>query len=224
VIKIPRWVYNEALTKNTTPERNARWNLQIAAIFIHELAHAAHFRMFGPTVVQEDFREDSHVAEAGYEAVARIFGFTPFIGHGWSAWITWQYRQMSKTDDYHDLAKIGRKEWQLPSKPRDFAMAPEFAMKLSNEDFWTGAYVELGVFALFPDEVHLACRPEFRNHPVYKALPLSIRDLFRTGGPNYAKKKYVRYSNPERQLRQRPEYDYRFREFASMEKRLVSGD
>lgn len=208
-IKISRSVYNDALAKKRTPEQNARINLQIACIIIHEVAHAAHFHLFGP--VREDYREESHIAEVGFEAVACLFGFTPKIKNDWNAWTTWQYRN---TYGPYDLTKIGRKEWELPVRAEKWRMAPEFIMKLSDDDFWegeSGEYRQRGALALLPDDVPELCEPGNEDTHLYKAIPLSIRDLFRTEGPSYAKKKCASYSNPERQLRTRPEVDYRFK-------------
>lgn len=219
IVGISREVYNDAVTKNKTSEQSARINLLVACILIHEVAHAAHFRLFGS--VQEDYREHSRIAEAGFEAVARIFGYTPHIrdpiNQSRVGWETWQYRGIGTGSHYYDLTKIGRKIWQLPAKKTVFGMRPEFVLKLSDEDFWTGEYVRLGAHALIPDMVPVACRPEHHNTRFYKAIPLSIRDLFRTEGPSYAKKKYACFANPERQLRTRPDVDCRFRAMAFAE-------
>lgn len=213
IISISREVYNDALTENKTPEQKARINLLVACILIHEVAHATRFRLLGPIV--EDYCEDSRIAEAGFEAVARIFGYTPHIrdpiNQSHVGWETWQYRGFGTRSHYYDLAKIGRKIWQLPAKKTVFGMQPEFFIKLTDEEFWTGEYVLLGAHALIPDMVPVACRPENHNTRFYKAIPLSTRDLFRTEGPSYAKKKYASFANPERQLRTRPDIDYRFR-------------
>lgn len=213
-IKISRSIYSDALAKKSTPEQNARINLQIACVLIHEMAHAAHFHLFGP--VREDYREESHIAEVGFEAVACLFGFTPEIKKNWSAWRTWQYR---KTHEPYDLSKIGRKEWQLPAKAEKWRMAPQFVRKLSDNDFWeaeSGEYHQRGALALVPDDVCELCQPGNEDTHIYKAIPLSIRDLFRAQGPSYARKKYAKYANPERQLRTRPDVDYRFREMESV--------
>jgi hypothetical protein len=214
IIVISRDVYNNALTKSTTPEQNARINLQVACILIHEVAHAAHFRLLGP--VQEDYREDSHIAEAGFEAVSRIFGLTPSISdwyqQGWAGWRTWQHQKIGHDSHNYDLTTIGRKEWQLPAKAVEVRMTTEFYMKLSDDNFWAGEYLERGALALLPHWLPAMSQPEFKDTWIYKAIPLSLRDLFRTEGLSYAKKKYTRYSNPDRQLRTRPEYDYRFKE------------
>ena len=212
-VSISRSVYDEALAKKVTPEQNARINLQIACILIHEVAHAAHFHLFGP--VREDYREESNIAEVGFEAVACLFGFTPRITRNWNAWTTWQYRQ---THGAYDLTKIGRREWQLPEKAERWLMEPEFVMKLSDDDFWeaeSGEYVQQGAFALIPDCVPPLCGPESEDAHLYEAIPLSIRDLFKTEGPSYAKRMYASYANPERQLRTRPGDDYRFKKVMS---------
>lgn len=209
-IRISRSVYDDALSKKITPEQNARINLQVACILIHEVAHAAHNRLFGP--VREDYREESNIAEAGFEAVACLFGFTPKIKNDWNAWTTWQYRT---THAAYDLAKTGRRVRQLPEKVEKWLMEPEFMMKLSDDDFWeaeSGEYLQEGAFALIPDCVPPLCEPgNDEDTHLYDALPLSIRDIFRTEGPSYAKRMYAGYANPERQLRTRPDDDYRLK-------------
>jgi len=208
VIKVSRSFYNDALANKRTPEEKARVNLQVACVLIHEVAHAAHFRLFGP--VQEDYREDSHIAEGGFEAVARIFGYTPIFRQDQSGWTTWQYRTIRGS---YDLTKIGRKAWQLPLNEKSWGMVTAFVLKLSDDDFWTGEYLQHGALALLPHSIATLCQPEFKDMHIFKAIPLSIRDLFRTEGPSYAKKKYANFGNPERQLRTRPNFDYRFREY-----------
>ena len=178
----------------------------VACILIHEVAHAAHYRLLGP--VQEDFCETSNVAEAGFEAVSRIFGLSPMVWQDQMLWRTWQHRSMSS---FYDLTAISRSDWQLRVDPIYCGMETDYYMKLSNDDFWTGEYLERGALALIPSIVSVLCRPENRDIPFSRAIPLSIRDLcVRNGGPSYAKKKYARYSNPDRQLRRRPEVDPRF--------------
>lgn len=127
----------------------------------------------------------------------------------------------------YDMTKIGRKAWQLPVEETAWGMVPEFVMKLSDDEFWeadSGEYVQRGALALVQHSVPALCQPEFKDSHIYKAIPLSIRDLFRTEGPSYAEKKYDRYANPERQLRTRPELDYRFRETQPASSKAVLGD
>ena len=222
LIRISRSVYNDALAKKQTAEHNARVNLKVACILIHEVAHAANNRLFGP--VREDYREDSHVAECGFEAVARIFGYTPVFRPNDSGWSTWQHRTMHGA---YDMSKRGRKAWQLPVGAQAWRIEPDFVMKLSDDDFWeadSGEYVQRGALALIPDCIPTLCQPEYKDTHLYKAIPLSIRDLFRTEGPSYAKKRYASYANPERQLRIRPKSDYRFREMQSAGSKAVLGD
>ena len=91
-------------------------------------------------------------------------------------------------------------------------------MKLSDDDFWeadSGEYIQQGAFALIPDCVPPLCEPENEDTHLYEAIPLSIRDLFKTEGPSYAKRMYASYANPERQLRTRPGDDYRFKKVMS---------
>jgi hypothetical protein len=77
---------------------------------------------------------------------------------------------------------------------------PRFIMKLSDDDFWNGEYLECGALALIPDSIANVIRSDYRG-VLYTSIPLSIRDLFRKEGPSYAQKKYARFSNPERTLR-----------------------
>ena len=211
-IRIHQSVYTDALAKKSSPEQNARENLKVACIFIHEVAHAAHKRLFG--AVRDDWCEESHIAEAGFEAVARLFGFTPKFSHGWNTWTTWQCR---KTSGPYDLTKIGRNVWELPDEAETWLIAPEFVMKLSEDEFWEGEYVQRGAYALVADDVPELCKPGKEDDYVYQAIPLSIRDLFRTEGPSYAKTKYAQYASPERQLRRRPDHDERFRKMPSVD-------
>jgi hypothetical protein len=81
-----------------------------------------------------------------------------------------------------------------------FRADPKFAMKLSDDDFWNGEYLERGALALIPESIADLIRSGNRG-VVARSIPESIRDLFRTKGPSYAQKKYARYTNSERTLR-----------------------
>lgn len=84
--------------------------------------------------------------------------------------------------------------------------------------------MQRGALALVTDSILALCQPQYKDTHIYKAIPLSIRELFRTEGPSYAKKRYASYANPERQLRTRPKSDYRIRETQSAGSKAVLGD
>jgi hypothetical protein len=71
-------------------EDNAYIDLSIAATLLHEVAHAANFSVMGHK--EEDYFEESLVAEAGFELESRIFGMIPEIdiydpfGSAWQSW------------------------------------------------------------------------------------------------------------------------------------------
>jgi hypothetical protein len=59
-------------TRMLMEEDDAYIDLYIAATLLHEVAHAAHFFFMGHR--EEDYFEDSLIAEAGFELESRIFG------------------------------------------------------------------------------------------------------------------------------------------------------
>jgi hypothetical protein len=77
-------------TRMLMEEDNAYIDLSIAATLLHEVAHAANFSVMGHK--EEDYFEESLVAEAGFELESRIFGMIPEIdiydpfGSAWQSW------------------------------------------------------------------------------------------------------------------------------------------
>ena len=87
-------------------------------------------------------------------------------------------------------------------------MDPAFALKLCDDDFWSGEYVRNGALALVPWAA-AECSREINANPLRVSgdikenlkIPQSISDLFRSGGPSYAKVLYSQSSNPGHVLR-----------------------
>lgn len=207
VIHISRTlIYNKILAPGQSPEDKLRLKFLLACTLLHEVAHAAHFHLFGgPTF--EDFREDSLVSEAGMEYESRIFGQKPHFfldapnPDNRICWGIWQSRKGLSAG--YDIDKVARNAWQMPKNPQIWAGGLDFVTKLFDDDFWegeTGEYAERGALALIPDEIAFRCTSGRRDN-MTKGIPLSIKDLFRSEGPSYAKKKYARFANPYRKLR-----------------------
>ena len=81
-------------------------------------------------------------------------------------------------------------------------------MKLCDDSFWSGEYVRDGALALLPYATAQYCRDlqardlklpgDVKDNLV---MPQSISDLFRSGGPSYAKVLYSQSANPGLVLR-----------------------
>jgi hypothetical protein len=204
VITISRVVYNAALDQDQPPEGLAAVRLFLALLMIHELAHAAGNHLFGSRPC-EDYRENSNVAEAGFEFESRFFGLKPWLffkqegrSEASAAWGIWQSHAAIARG--YDLDNMARNVWKLPKGMHLFRADPKFILKLSDDAFWEGEYLERGALALIPDSIATLICSDYRG-VLYTSIPLSIRDLFRKEGPSYAQKKYARFSNPERTLR-----------------------
>jgi hypothetical protein len=78
IITISTAFYNAALDLNQTPEGLATVRLFLALLLIHEMTHAADNHLFGERATG-DYREDSNVAEAGFELESRFFGQKPWF-------------------------------------------------------------------------------------------------------------------------------------------------
>jgi len=189
-----------------------RFKFLQACTLLHELAHAAHHHLFGGGVF-ESFRENSIVSEAGFEYESRIFGQLPQYYPNASnpnkrlCWGIWQSR--GGLPDSYNVDKIARDAWKMPENPQLWSNGLEFVSKLFDDDFWEGdasEYAIFGAFALIPDKIAFSCLSR-KNKNTKKSIPLSIKDLFREDGPSYAKKKFARFANPERELRTPVEYD-----------------
>ncbi|KAM0690183.1 hypothetical protein Q7P36_008950 [Cladosporium allicinum] len=182
LILISKFLYNIALVRNRTPEDYARVQIQVATTLLHEVAHAAHNHLYGTKL--EDFREADLVAEASYKIEARLFGMRPGIkthDPSYGPWRTWQY-------------------YKIESRA---------AMRyLCRDIFWSGEYVRDGALALLPYATAQYCRDlqardlklpgDVKDNLV---MPQSISDLFRSGGPSYAKVLYSQSANPGLVLR-----------------------
>lgn len=207
IVHINRNVYNMMLAEGQTPELAAVNKFAMATVLLHETAHAAHFSLSG--AIPEDFRETSNFAEGGFEYESRIFGQRPKFNLNQPdprkrvAWGIWQSRNNLTG---YDFSKLARNTWQIPKSSQTWTMSTKFVMKLFDEGFWEGEYLKLGAVALVPYHLAEICLTKPSNN-TYKSIPLSIRDLFRDGGPSYAQKKYARFANPERKLRGPIEFD-----------------
>lgn len=212
LITIGRHVYDAVLKQNQSPEALVRARFNITCLMLHELAHAAHFHLFD--VYHEDYRETSRVAEAGFEFESRIFGrvadFTPaHLGldpERSARWKIWQSHQA--LDGSYDLDYIARNAWQLPVSGQCVWIGTDYLVKLFDDQFWEGEYLERGALALIPDDFAGFCRAGLHtSSTTYRAVPPSIKDLSREGGQSYAQKKYARFANPERKLRTQVDVD-----------------
>lgn len=205
-------IYDKILAPDQTTEDKICLQFFLACTLLHELAHAANHHLFGGDAF-EDFRENSIVSEAGSEYESRIFGQRPqfFLDapnpNYRVTWGIWQSR--GGLEGAYDTDKVARNAWQMPANPQLWADGLDFVTKLSDDTFWeaeTGEYAERGAFALIPKSVARCCASGATTN-MGKSIPLSIKDLFREGGPSYAKKKYARFVNPFRKLRGPVEYD-----------------
>jgi hypothetical protein len=197
VIRIDTTLYQAARDKNLTPEDNARAILNLACTMVHEAGHAAHHHLFGDKA--EDFRECSLVAETGYELEARIFGAHPdtddsSFGAVFKSWQSWETHSKIPARQNEPNVRHGS---ALRIDDSVFVMEDSFVLKLCDDDFWSGEYVRRGTKALIPKDVATSCRKQrdryMKTPGVLRAntkIPLSIRDLFRSGGPSYAKSIY----------------------------------
>lgn len=212
IIEISRSkIYDKLLAPGQSPNDCIRVKFLLALTMLHELAHAAHFHLFG-LIAFEGFRENSLVAEAGFESESRFFGQVPGFDlqaanpHNRVTWSIWQSREgLAET---YDLRKLARNAWKLPEATQSWSGGLQFIKKLFEEDFWEGDtsdYVQHGALALIPAQIATSCRSGSRDN-MAKSIPLSIKDLFRDGGLSYAKK-YARFANPERKVRAPIEYD-----------------
>ena len=206
LILISKFLYNLALVRNRTPEDYARVQIQVATTLLHEVAHAAHNHLYGTKF--EDFREADLVAEAGYEIEARLFGLRPGIKThdlSYGSWRTWQYY---KIESPAAMQYLCRDMSRLPDDAQICDMDDDFVSKLCDDSFWSGEYVRDGALALLPYATAQYCRNlqardlklpgDVKDNLV---MPQSISDLFRSGGPSYAKVLYSQSANPGLVLR-----------------------
>jgi hypothetical protein len=206
-ILISRKLYNVAFIENRRPEEDACVRLLLAATLLHEVAHAAHNHLFG-RYRWEDFREASIVAEAGYEYEARLFGLRPSIPRDNLANSSWKLWQHSRLESPSTMKIICLDESKLLQDQQDIWMDPAFVMKLCDDDFWSGEYIRDGAVALVPWTA-AECSREINANILRVVgdvkenlkIPQSISDLFRSGGPSYAKVLYSQSSNPGHVLR-----------------------
>ena len=210
IVSISRRLYDAAANREKrTPENNARVTFLVATTLIHELAHAPQNYRFGTYF--EHYREVSIVAEARYELEARIFGMKPNIHINLSERDCWETWQSHEVDEPNNLREVCRDISKLPQQDREGEMEDGFIMKLLDDDFWSGEYVRLGAVALLPEVVANYCRKQqlkplrvMGDVNANVLVPQSITDLFRCGGPSYAKVLYPRSCNTKLVLRGPP--------------------
>jgi hypothetical protein len=201
IITIDNALYQAARDKRRTSVDNAYNSLLLASIMIHEAAHAANFHLFG--IRCEDSREVGLVAEAGYELESRIFGARAKDDF----WESWQSRTTSAY-----MPSIKEPDARHPHLLKEFGsgfeMDGSFILKLFDDNFWSGEYVRRGAKALIPAEIAQSCRDQRDRyerkpgiHRAHTKIPISIRDLYRSGGPSYAQRLYSEFSNPDLILR-----------------------
>lgn len=210
VIYLSRSFCTQILAPGQSQDDIIRVKFALALTLLHELAHAAHHHLFGGTAF-ENFRENSLVSEAGFEYESRLFGQRPEfrLQHANPDYrIMWGIWQSRLGLGSYNVDKSARNAWQLPRDPQRWTNI-DFVVKLFNDGFWEGdtsEYAVYGALALIPGQVAFSCISGEKD-TMSKSIPLSIKDLFRGGGPSYAKKRYARFANPERKLRGPVEYD-----------------
>lgn len=206
VITLNSRLYDAVLDQHACGKDGNLHKLQIAILLLHELGHAAHNLLFSAFKC-EDFRETSNVAESGFEYISRIFGANLDFELDYkdpaerAAWQIWQSHEKLEGISCYDLKRIARRTWEIPSSMNVVWIDLDFVMKLFDEDFWTGEYVERGAIALIPRHIADICRSKSPGCSMYKSIPLSIRDLFREEGLSYTKIRYAQFANPECRLR-----------------------
>lgn len=200
-VKISSATYRACLTKHSDRKNTAIAIFRTALVLLHELAHAAHKYLYGPRQV-EDFRENSNIYEAGYEYECRLFGTVARINlDNRACWLIWQSQSRMKV--CYDLSTRTRREWQISKSSDRYPIDKDFLLKLCDDRFWQGEYVQREALALIPRHITEICSSNSRCI-TYKSIPLSILDLFREGGPSYAQKKYAGFANPGQVLRAVP--------------------
>lgn len=206
IITLSSSLYDAVLGRHPCEKDANIAKLHVAIILLHELGHAAHNMLFGPYKC-EDFRETSNVAEAGFEYISRIFGANLEFELDYPDpaervyWQSWQSHEKLEGASCYDLKRIARRTWEIPDSMNVVGIDPNFVMKLFDEGFWTGEYLERGAVALIPKHIADICRSKYPKLSVYRSIPLSVRDLFREKGPSYAKSRYGEFANPECRLR-----------------------
>ena len=205
-------VYDQILAPGQSRSDTICAKFLLTLTLLHEVAHAANNHLFGPGAF-EAFCENSLVSEAGFECEARFFGQRPDFNlqatnpNDRMIWGIWQSQGGLPNDYSRD--RLVRNAWQMPKDPQDWTFGLDFVARLFDDDFWEGEtseYAERGAFALIPDRIAYVCASGVHTN-MAKSIPLSIKDLFKTEGPSYAKKKYSRFANPERKLRELVQYD-----------------
>jgi hypothetical protein len=189
-------------TRMLMEEDDAYIDLYITATLLHEVAHAAHFFFTGHR--EEDYFEDSLIAEAGFEFESRIFGMIPEIDLNDpfdSTWQSWQNLELQGRG--YNLRQLGRKQLKIARKKSSHRLDCEFALKLVVDKFWTGEYAERGGIALIPDTVIKICR-KGGSGKAYKAIPSNIKELWmEREGINYAHKKWSPVANKDYEIRKK---------------------
>jgi hypothetical protein len=202
IITISDTLYRDAMDKRRSTVGKACASLLLASVMMHEAAHAANFHLFGDK--GGDFREVGLLAEDGFELESRIFGARLKEG----AWASWQSLNTCALMSQHTEDPNARHAYLLKDDDSLLGFEDSFAVKLFDDNFWSGEYVRRGAKALIPKEVARSCRAQrdrYERKPgIHRAntkIPISIRDLYRSGGPSYAKRLYHEFSNPDLILR-----------------------
>jgi hypothetical protein len=189
-------------TRMLMDEDKAYMDLFIAATLLHEVAHAAHFSIMGRR--EEDYFEDSLIAEAGYELESHIFGMVPEIDINDpfdSTWQSWQHLELRGRG--YDLRQLGRKQLSIAKKKSSHSLDCNFVLKLVGDEFWTGGYAQRGGVALIPDTIIEICR-KGGSGKAYKAIPNSVKELWmESKGINYAHKRWSSVANKDYEIRKK---------------------
>jgi hypothetical protein len=123
-----------------TPRERDSLHFIMAALLLHEMAHAATFHIMGPR--PEDFSEDALVAEAGFDYLSSIFGMVP---PGWLLrcrrewmWVQWQNLGFLERDSY-PIHEHCRNASEVATRKVCHHFDTGFAERLLNDEWWEGA-------------------------------------------------------------------------------------
>lgn len=171
VICISRKEHYDPLRGDLSPTERTIRQFNLAIAMLHELAHAVSYAITARQ--DEDFFEDSIVAEAGFEFEARLFGACPSYSANAPMlvrWFPWPSRILLAGDgeiDSYDLADLCSSPKKLEDGGPISKVSVRLMKDLFREQYWEKVMEETGAAAaLLAPEIH-------RSAPEMK----SIRDL-----------------------------------------------
>lgn len=169
-------IWYDAVTVPPGPQRDYRSYrndcFAVAMTLLHEIAHAANYAAMGAR--PEDFFEDSLIAEAGFEIVARLFGAvyrrspTGLVGYLYE----WPSNPLLRPYD----GKLACRDPEgVPMKCFRWRMQDHLVYAMFHDWFWAWAEEE-GPLAFVPDGVVHAVQETLENGERVP-VPKSIVDL-----------------------------------------------